>query len=75
MAEFYVKLLIRRQGLEEKCAEAIFLIHPGKWGISFNKHNNANRNLWHKLVQKLAKNTLEEGQADNDHCFIRFTLK
>jgi predicted acetyltransferase len=75
MAEIYVKPLFRRQGLAQKCVEDIFLKHPGKWEIGFNRHNTASRNLWKKLGDQLSNGTISEGRFDNDHDYVRFTIK
>ena len=74
IAEFYVLSEFRRKGLGMACATNIFRKHPGNWGIGFNKHNQASRKLWKKLVKKLAKGNIEEGEVDTSHDYLRFSV-
>ena len=74
MAEFYVKPEYRRRGLAESCGIDIFRRHPGTWRIGFNKHNDASRALWKKLVKRLSNNIITEVEADGSHDYIRFDV-
>jgi predicted acetyltransferase len=73
LAEFYVKPVYRRRGFAAACAAEIFHRHPGTWQISFNKFNQASRNLWHKLAKDFAAGEIEEGEQDKSHDFLRFS--
>jgi predicted acetyltransferase len=74
LAEFYVKPIFRRRGLAESCATEIFHRHPGEWKISFNKFNQASRNLWRKLGKNIAGGNIQESELDKSHDFISFSI-
>jgi len=74
MSEFYVKIEYRRMGLAKSCAADILRRHSGIWRIGFNKHNLPSRTLWKKLAKDLSNNDFEEGESDNNHDYIRFSV-
>jgi len=74
MGEFYVKPSFRHLGIAETCAGEIFRLHPGEWRIGFNKHNNASRSLWLKLAKKLARGAISEGEMDDSHDYVSFSV-
>jgi len=74
MAEFYVLPEFRRLGLGMACATEILEKHTGNWRIGFNKQNQASRQLWKKLVRKLTIGDIEEGESDNSHDYIIFSV-
>jgi len=74
MAEYYVLPGFRRRRLGFSCAAKIIKNHPGLWKIGFNKQNYPSRQLWKKLAHILGHDDIEEGQLDDSHDYIFFSV-
>jgi len=74
LSEFYVLPAFRRRGLGMACVTDIFRKHHGSWRIGFNKQNQASRQLWQKLARNLANGNIKEGESDNSHDYIIFSV-
>jgi predicted acetyltransferase len=74
MAEFYIIPQFRRQGCARTCVTEIFKKHPGEWNISYNKHNQAGRELWKRLAELFSKDHVLTVDENANHEYLRFSV-
>ncbi|MBA3581329.1 MAG: hypothetical protein H0W44_02635 [Gammaproteobacteria bacterium] len=65
MAEFYIIPTVRRQGLGEEFAQAIFRHYPGKWQVRQIEGADLARTFWRRVIKDYTHNEFVEEQIDD----------